>query len=260
MKILNTGWEIGLNGILIDNKDWHWSIGANFSKIENEVKDLPMSYLPTGKPSGPGIDGFTSQVIKSGYPIGTFWGYNFLGFDENGKSKYEVDENGKKIEKCIGNAQPDFSINFNTSLSYRNLDLSLFFNGVVGNDIYNNLANVMDNLSLFSKGFNTTVNATKSPEAFDNVLDYSSRYIEDGSYLRLSSATLGYNVPLKSNKWVSNVRLTLTGNNLFVLTGYSGYDPEVNAGRSTDGVPSLGIGWTSYPMARSFSFGVAIDF
>lgn len=260
MRILNKGWEIGLNGILIDNKDWHWSMGVNFSKIKNEVKDLPMSYLPTGRPSGPGIDGFTSQVIKSGYPIGTFWGYKFLGFDENGMSKYETDENGKKVEKCIGNAQPDFSINFNTSLSYKNFDLSLFFNGVVGNDIYNNLANVMDNLSLFSKGFNTTVHATKQPEAFDNVLDYSSRYIEDGSYLRLSSATLGYNIPLKSNKWVSNVRLTLTGNNLFVLTGYSGYDPEVNAGRNTNGIPSLGIGWTTYPMARSFSLGVAIDF
>ena len=260
MKIVNNGWEIGLNGILIDNKDWHWSAAANFSKITNKVKDLPMSYLPTGKPSGPGIDGFTSQVVKSGYPIGTFWGYKFLGFDENGKSMYETDEEGKKVEMCIGNAQPDFTINFSTSVSYKNFDLSLFFNGVVGNDIYNNLANVMDNLSLFSKGFNTTVHATKLAESFDNVLDYSSRYIEDGSYLRLSSATLGYNIPLKANKWVNNVRLTLTGNNLFVLTGYSGYDPEVNAGRTTSGVPSLGIGWTTYPMARSLSLGVAVDF
>lgn len=260
MKIVNKGWEIGLNGILIDNKDWHWSAAANFSKITNKVKDLPMSYLPTGKPSGPGIDGFTSQVVKSGYPIGTFWGYKFLGFDENGKSMYETDEEGKKVEMCIGNAQPDFTINFSTSVSYKNFDLSLFFNGVVGNDIYNNLANVMDNLSLFSKGFNTTVHATKLAESFDNVLDYSSRYIEDGSYLRLSSATLGYNIPLKANKWVNNVRLTLTGNNLFVLTGYSGYDPEVNAGRTTSGVPSLGIGWTTYPMARSLSLGVAVDF
>lgn len=260
MKIINKGWEIGLNGVLVDTKNWQWNMGLNFSKIKNEVKDLPMSYLPTGKPSGPGIDGFTSQVIRSGYPIGTFWGYNFLGFDENGESLYELDGEGKKVEKCIGNAQPDFSMNLNTSVSYKNFDLALFFNGVFGNDVYNNLANVMDNLSLFSKGFNTTVNATKLPESLDNVLDYSSRYIEDGSYIRLSSATLGYNVPLKKNKWVSNLRLTVTGNNLFVITDYSGYDPEVNAGRTTNGVPSLGIGWTTYPMARSFSFGVALDF
>ena len=132
----------------------------------------------------------------------------------------------------------------------------MFFNGVVGNDIYNNLANVMDNLSLFSKGFNTTVNATKSPEAFDNVLDYSSRYIEDGSYLRLSSATLGYNVPLKSNKWVSNVRLTLTGNNLFVLTGYSGYDPEVNI--ATGLTPNIDN--DRYPRSRTYTFGAQLTF
>lgn len=260
MKIVNKGWEIGLNGVIIDNRDWNWTLGVNFSRIRNKVKDLPMSSITTGKPSGPGIDGFTSQVIKSGYPIGTFWGYNFLGFDEKGKSIYEMDENGKKVEKCIGNAQPDFSINFNTGLSWKNFDLSLFFNGVVGNDIYNNLANVLDNLSMFSKGYNTTVHATTLPEAMDNVLDYSSRYIEDGSYLRLSSATLGYNVPLKNKKWISNLRLTLTGNNLFVITGYSGYDPEVNASRTSNGVPSLGIGWTTYPMARSYSFGIAVDF
>lgn len=260
MKIVNRGWEIGLNGVLVDSKDWFWTAGLNFSKIKNEVKELPMSYISTGKPSGPGIDGFTSQVIKSGYPIGTFWGYNFLGFDEEGKSMYEMDEEGNRVEKCIGNAQPDFTINFNTSVSYKNFDLSLFFNGVVGNDIYNNLANVMDNLSLFSKGFNTTTSAIGRKESLDNVLDYSSRYIEDGSYLRLSSASLGYKLPLKENKWVKNVRLSITGNNLFVITGYSGYDPEVNAGRTSNGVPSLGIGWTTYPMARSFSFGVSVDF
>lgn len=260
MKIVNKGWEFGLNGLLINSKDWHWDMGVNFSTIKNEVKNLPMSYLTTGQPSGPGIDGFNSQIIKSGYPIGTFWGYHFLGFDENGKSLYEVDADGKKVEKCIGNAQPDFTLNFNTTVSWKNFDLGLFFNGVFGNDVYNNLGNVMDHLSLFSKGFNTTPHATTQPESLDNILDYSSRYIEDGSYLRLSSATLGYTVPLKNKKWISNMKVTLTGNNLFVITGYSGYDPEVNANRTKNGVPSLGIGWTTYPMARSFSLGVTVDF
>ncbi|MEG0700620.1 MAG: hypothetical protein RR442_03705 [Muribaculaceae bacterium] len=65
---------------------------------------------------------------------------------------------------------------------------------------------------------------------------------------------------MKNNKWVSNIRLNVTGNNLFVISGYSGYDPEVNASRTSNGVPSLGIGWTSYPQSRSFSFGVSVDF
>ncbi len=260
MKIVNKGIEIGLNGVIIDSKDWRWNAGVNFSSIKNEVKNLPMSSITTGNPSGPGITGFSSQIIKSGYPIGTFWGYNFLGFDENGKSLYELDSDGRKVEKRIGNAQPDFSLNFNTTVAWKNFDLNLYFNSVVGNDIYNNLANVIDNLSMFSKGSNTTVHATKTNESFDNVLDYSSRYIEDGSYLRLSSATLGYTVPLKNKKWISNLRFSLTGNNLFVITSYSGYDPEVNSSRTSNGVPALGIGWTNYPMARSYSFGVSVDF
>lgn len=260
MRIENKGIEVGLNGVIIDNKDWRWNVGVNYSAIKNMVKNLPMSSITTGNPSGPGITGFSSQIIKSGYPIGTFWGYNFLGFDADGKSLYELDADGKKVEKCIGNAQPDFMLNLNTSVSWKRLDFSLFFNSVVGNDIYNNLANVIDNLSMFSKGSNTTVHATTLDESFTNVLDYSSRYIEDGSYLRLSSATLGYNVPLKDKKWISNLRFSFTGNNLFLLTNYTGYDPEVNSSRTSNGVPSLGIGWTNYPMARSFSFGISADF
>jgi len=260
MRIENKGIEVGLNGVIIDHKDWKWNVGINYSSIKNMVKNLPMSSITTGNPSGPGITGFSSQIIKSGYPIGTFWGYNFLGFDADGNSVYELDDNGSKVEKCIGNAQPDFSLNLNTSVSWKRFDLSLFFNSVVGNDIYNNLANVLDNLSMFSKGSNTTTHATTLSESFTNVLDYSSRYIEDGSYLRLSSATLGYNVPLKDKKWISNLRFSFTGNNLLLLTNYSGYDPEVNSSRTSNGVPSLGIGWTNYPMARSFSFGISADF
>ncbi|MEG2243728.1 MAG: SusC/RagA family TonB-linked outer membrane protein, partial [Muribaculaceae bacterium] len=245
---------------IVEERDWHFEMGANFSANKNEVRNLPMESITISNPSGPGITGFNAQVIKSGYPIGTFWGYNFLGFDEKGHSVYEKDADGKNVEKCIGNAQPDFTLNFNTNLRWKNFDLGLFFNSVVGNDVYNNLANVIDNMSMFAKGNNTTPGAAASGEALDNVLDYSSRYIESGSYLRLSSATIGYTLPMKNNKWVSNIRLNVTGNNLFVISGYSGYDPEVNASRTSNGVPSLGIGWTSYPQSRSFSFGVSVDF
>ncbi|MEG2819982.1 MAG: SusC/RagA family TonB-linked outer membrane protein, partial [Muribaculaceae bacterium] len=260
MKIINKGIEIGLNGVIVEERDWHFEMGANFSANKNEVRNLPMESITISNPSGPGITGFNAQVIKSGYPIGTLWGYNFLGFDEKGHSVYEKDADGKNVEKCIGNAQPDFTLNFNTNLRWKNFDLGLFFNSVVGNDVYNNLANVIDNMSMFAKGNNTTPGAAASGEALDNVLDYSSRYIESGSYLRLSSATIGYTLPMKNNKWVSNIRLNVTGNNLFVISGYSGYDPEVNASRTSNGVPSLGIGWTSYPQSRSFSFGVSVDF
>lgn len=126
--------------------------------------------------------------------------------------------------------------------------------------MYNNLANVMDQLSLVSSGWNTTKDATKLNEALNNKLDYSSRFIEDGSYFRLSSATVGYSLNLKNNKYFSKVRFYVSGNNLFCITGYSGYDPEVNSDRTSNGVPSIGIGWTNYPMARTYSVGITADF
>lgn len=260
MKIINKGIEIGLNGVIVEHKNWGWTVGLNFSTIKNKVKNLPMSYITIATPSGPGLDGFKAQIIKSGYPIGTFWGYKYLGLDSNGKSIYEKDENGNLKQQCIGNAQPDFTLNLNTALRWKNLELSLFFNSVVGNDVYNNLGNVLDNLSMFAKGYNTTHSAANSNEALDNTLDYSSRYIEDGSYIRLSSASLKYTFPLRNTKWIKGLSMSLTGNNLFVITKYNGYDPEVDSRRTTNGIPSLGIGWTNYPMARSFSLGASVQF
>lgn len=260
MKIVNKGIEVAINGVIIDKKDLSWSMGVNFSKIDNEVKNLPMSYITTGSPSGPGITGFSSQIIKSGYPIGTFWGYKFLGFDANGKSLYQTDANGAVVSQYLGSAQPDFTFNINTAVTWRNFDASLFFNGVFGNKIYNNLANVMDQLSLLSSGWNVTKDARSLNEALNNKLDYSNRFIENGTYFRLSSANVGYSLKLTNSKYFSKVRFYVSGNNLFCITKYSGYDPEVNADRTSNGVPSLGIGWTNYPMARTFSIGINAEF
>ena len=146
-------------------------------------------------------------------------------------------------------------------LPYGMVRLFATFNGVFGNDIYNNLANVEENRSFLGDGYNTTLKAANNTaEAIGNPAEYSSRYIEDGSYLRLASATLGYTFNLKPNNYISALRVYLTGNNLFCITSYSGYDPEVDALRTTNGIPTMGIGWTQYPKARSFSLGMNIQF
>lgn len=260
MRIINKGIELELNGVIIDSKDIKWNAGFNFSKINNKVEDLPMSKITTGSPSGPGITGYSSQIIKSGYPIGTFWGYKFLGFDDKGKSMFEMGEDGKPLEQELGNALPKFTYNFNTSFKYKQWDLALFFSGVFGNKVYNNLANIMDQKTLLPKGWNAMVNATKSPEAFDNTLAYSSRFIEGGSFLRLSSASLGYTVKMKKSDFINRLHFYVAANNLFVITNYSGYDPEVNVDHSSNSVPSVGIDWTTYPKARTFTLGLNVEF
>lgn len=260
LNIINKGLEVSLNGVIIDKKDWNWSANLNFSTISNMVKNMDVSKIPTGYPSGPGITGTPSQYIINNEPLGTFWGKTFLGFDESGKSIFAKDADGKETEGVIGNALPDFTYNFSTTLAYKRFDLTLNFNGVYGNDVYNNLANIMDQMSLFGSGWNVTPSALKSGESTSNVLNYSSRFIEDGSYLRLSNATLGYNFKLPNQKYISKLRAYVSGNNLFVITDYSGYDPEVNTTRVSNGVPALGIGWTTYPKARTITFGVNVEF
>lgn len=261
MKIKNHGFEFSLNGRIIDRKKLRWDMGFNLSTINNKVEDLPVESLPIGRPSGPGLDGLTAQVIKSGYPIGTFWGRVFEGFDADGKSIFKKDADGKEVEENIGCAQPDLTANLTSTVVWGDFDLTVNFNGVFGNDVYNNLANVIDNRAWLSAGSNALSSAVhNTSEALTNPMEYSSRYIEDGSYIRLSNLSLGYNVPLKSNKYINGLYVYMNATNLFCISDYSGYDPEVNASRSTDGVPTLGFGWTQYPAARTFSFGMKFEF
>lgn len=259
MHIINRGFEVTLNADIIRTKDLSWSVGVNFATNHNEVKGLPMSYISVGYPSGPGFSA-PIQHIMSDQPLGTFWGPHFLGFDEKGYSIYEKDKDGNIVNRVIGNAQPDFTLNFNTTLAYKDWTLALNFNGMFGQDIYNNLNNVIGDATVFDSGFNITKKASQSPEAMDNPLDYSDRFIEDGSFLRLANAQLSYRLPIKPNNWVKGITLSLTGNNLFCITSYSGYDPEVDTYRVTDGIPAIGVGWTNYPKARSFTLGASINF
>jgi len=260
MVIQNRGFELSLNGILINKKDFSWDMGLNLSTYKNKVKDSPMSQITSATASGPGILGNITQVIINDHPIGTFWGKKFLGFDENGMGMYEKDENGNDKNQVIGDANPDFTLNINTSLRYKQWDLSLFFNSVFGNDIYNNLGNVLNQKSMFPKEWNMTKDAAKTSESFSNGLIVSDRFIENGSYFRLGSAALGYTFNTSKIDWLGNVRLYLAGNNLFTITKYSGYDPEVNSDHSTAGVPSMGIAWTNYPKARTITFGLNVEF
>lgn len=260
MNITNKGFELTLNGVLVDKKDFTWDLGVNLSTVKNKVTDCPMSQITSATASGPGILGQICQVIMNDYPIGTFWGKKFLSFDDKGMSIYEKDENGKDKDQVIGDANPDITFNINTSLRYRRFDVSLFFNGVFGNEIYNNLGNVLNQKSMFPKEWNMTKNAADSQESVNNSLIISDRFIENGSYFRLSSATIGYTFDTHKLDWLGNVRVYAAANNLFTITKFSGFDPEVNSDHSVDGVPSMGIAWTNYPKARTFTFGLNLEF
>ncbi|NJK85955.1 MAG: hypothetical protein HC906_08300 [Bacteroidales bacterium] len=183
----------------------------------------------------------------------------FQGFDENGLGVYKQ-EDGQDVLEPIGSALPDYTFSLSSALRYRNLDFSMFWYGVQGNEIYNNTANALFVKGALNSGSNVTKDVANSSESIANSNAFSSRFIEDGSFLRLSNVTLGYTFNTKSLNWMNLARIYVTGNNLLVLTDYSGFDPEVNTDANQNEVPSLGINFTNYPRARSFTFGINLQF
>jgi len=260
LKIINNGIELGIDASIIDKTDLTWDAGFNISHIKNEVKDLPVKLIETGNASGQGLSGTRVQVITNNNPIGTFYGRVFQGFDANGISIYKQDENGVDVLEPIGSALPKFTFSFNTKVQYRKFDFSMFFYGVSGNKIYNNAANALFVKGALNNGSNVTEDVFNSNEATGNSNAYSSRFVENGSFLRLANVTLGYTFNTKSIGWISNARVYVTGNNLLLFTKYTGFDPEVNIDASQNGVPSIGMDFTSYPKARTFTLGISLQF
>ena len=268
MTINNTGYEISLNYNSNTNKAFTYSIGGNASFIKNEVKDSPYRVLSTGEAQGPG----TTNAVINGYinnqPIGTFYVREFLGLNENGTNIFrDVDGDGIITDNdrvAAGSALPDFTYNLYLKAAYKNFDLGLNFNGVAGNMIYNNTASTLFTRGRLGLSQNTTDAATQFPnESANNTNVISTRYLEKGDFLRLNNATLGYNLNPKVlgiGENIRNIRFTVTAQNLFVITKYSGFDPEINTGVSQGGIQSFGIDYATYPKARSFAFGVNVAF
>ncbi|WP_411811270.1 SusC/RagA family TonB-linked outer membrane protein [Chryseobacterium scophthalmum] len=268
MTINNTGYEISLNYNSNPNKAFAYSIGGNASFIKNEVKDSPYRVLSTGEAQGPG----TTNAVINGYinnePIGTFYVREFLGLNENGTNIFrDVDGDGIITDNdrvAAGSALPDFTYNLYLKAAYKNFDLGLNFNGVAGNMIYNNTASTLFTRGRLGLSQNTTDAATQFPnESANNTNVISTRYLEKGDFFRLNNATLGYNLNPKVlgiGEHIRNIRFTVTAQNLFVITKYSGFDPEINTGVSQGGIQSFGIDYATYPKARSFAFGVNVAF
>ncbi|WP_159517304.1 TonB-dependent receptor [Sunxiuqinia indica] len=260
MKIINNGVELAINGVLVSKKDLTWDMGINLAYIKNEVKDLPVKFIETGSAAGQGLTGTRVQVITNGEPVGTFYGMVFEGFDSDGYSTYKTDAEGSEVKEYLGSALPDFTYSLSSKLTYKNFDVSMFWYGSEGNEIYNNTANAIYTKGPFTKGNNVTKTVAESNENPGNSNAFSSRFIEDASFLRLSNLTLGYTLKTTTIEWLDRARVYVTGNNLLLFTKYTGYDPEVNSDANVDGIPSLGIDYTSYPKPTTVTFGVNLQF
>ena len=268
MNINNRGIELDLEYKITNAKGLSYAIGGNLTKLSNKVTKSPYSVIPSGSASGSGLTSATINGYINEQPIGTFYLKEFTGFDAGGLSTYrDVDKDGIISDKdriAAGSALPNLLYSFFGSLAYKGFDFIANFNGVSGNKIYDNTANAYFYKLRLSKGINTTAEAVANAnESVNNAAPVSTRYLKNGAYLRLNNVALGYSFSpsrLGIGRWVSALRLSVTAQNLFVVTKYNGFDPEVNTDRTIDGVLSYGIDYLSYPKARSFIFGLNVSF
>ena len=236
MTITNKGLELELMYHYTAKSGFRFDVGGNITFINNIVNNSPYSVIPSGSASGSGLTSATINGYLNGQPIGTFFLKEFTGFDDKGISTYrDADGDGLITDKdrvAAGSALPTKQFNFNTNASFKGFDLSANFNGVSGNKLYDNTANSNFYKLRLSKGINTTPEAmANANESVNNAAPVSTRYLKNGSFFRLNNVALGYNFNTKAlgiKRWVSGLRVSVTGQNLFVITKYNGYDPEVN--------------------------------
>lgn len=267
----NKGIEVLLNLDVIRNKNFTWNTSINLAHNKNKITKLSNDLYSTdrvyvGDPWIRGASGVTSHVVEEGYPVGQFFMLKCDGIDENGKFIIEdINGDGQITDDdrtYCGDAQPDLTYGWNNTFSWKNWDASFFIRGTIGNKVLNNPVAAYGNNTYISGA-----NAMKN----DNLMTtrensrVCSYYIENGSFARLDNMSIGYTFNTKNIDWLEKARVYVAAQNLFVITGYSGLDPEVENFRGVasdaDAGLSPGIEPRNYmPKARSFTFGVNLTF
>jgi iron complex outermembrane receptor protein len=229
------------------------------------------NFLITGGVFGQGQSGRFAQRIIPGQPLGTFWGPHFIGIDAQGRQTFTCVAasagcvNGVTFsptgadEGIIGNANPSFSMGLHSNLTWNKLDASWNWRGEFGRDVFNNTALVYSTKGNAKQGRNFLATALDDPTGIGEPSIYSSRWIENGSFVRLQNVTVGYTFSL-AQLGGRPTRVYVSGDNLLLFTPYSGYDPEVFTDANVDGIGTRGIDYLTYPRARTFTTGVRLSF
>ncbi|SFF91858.1 iron complex outermembrane recepter protein [Salegentibacter agarivorans] len=255
-NVINEGVEFSIDYDLFQEEDFYWNLGFNISYNENMVEDFDGA-IQTGGINGQGLTNAYAQLLAEGQPLFSYYLREFGGFDESGQTIYP---NGDVQEFVGKSALPTTNLGVSTRIEYKNWDLSTFLTGQFDFWVYNNTENAFFTAGSLGSGANVTSNVIGNGESVGNAPDVSTRFLEKGDFLRLQNATLGYNFEVGENSFLNALRVSLTGQNLFLITNYSGLDPEVNTDKSLNGIPTAGIEYTSYPRARTVTLGVNLSF
>ena len=256
--LINSGVEFGISASVIDKKSFSWDLAGTFSYNHNILKDFyatgtktPLQ-IQTGQINGQGVSGTLGQLITNNQTVDVFYLKPFLGYDSAGNQKIGANP------VIYGNPNPQYNFGLSTTLRYEKLSLILNAGGAAGYKIYNNTATDVTNISnIANGGRNIDKNAYNSAEGVKSAVAASQRYLEDGSFVKLRNATLRYDFG-KLGNYIQSLSAYVSGTNLFVITKFSGFDPEVNIDKSNNGYPSRSIEYLPYPTPRVLTFGVNV--
>ncbi len=246
--IINQGIEFGLDYDIIQTADLVWNANFNVAYNDNELTDYDGVPIQAGQLYGPGLSDATSQIIADGQSLFTYFLRNV---DEN-----NVVDADPSIQDKSG--LPDITAGFSTDVSYKNWSASMFFSGQFGHYVYNNTQNAL--FALPQIGSRNNLKSVVDNGVTLSNTNPSTAFLEKGDFIRLQSATVAYNVPLNGNGTLKSLRLSVNGQNLFLITDYSGIDPEVSTSDAPDGFPSTSIDYLQYPRPRTFTFGLNATF
>lgn len=268
--MVNHGVELTLGANILRTKDFTLDANASLSYNHQEITKLSNStYQAVGLQAGSlhnirGLSNTYSQVIKEGYPAGTFWGPKCTGIDDDGKYILDKGEDGNGY--YLGSAMPKWNLGLSLSATYKDFDLSVAGYGMFGHKILN--ATRMQLFDASRLPAQNTLDDFITSGVKDNPT-FSDYFIENGNFFRLQSVTLGYTIPKTKRFGFERIRLYVTGENLFCITGYKGTDPEVYVPDNVLNGPGIdrlitdsqsGDGATYSPRPRTFSIGLNLSF
>ena len=255
--VLNQGIEFAIAYDMFDTEDFHWDASFNISYNKNELQDFA-GLIQAGTIYGQGLTGAYAQILAGGRPLFSYYLREFGGFDDNGQPIGD-------IQDFVGkDALPDYNAGLSTNLRYKNWDFSMYFASQFGGFyVYNNTANAFFTAGSIAGGRNVTQDVIGNGESGSASAPVSTRFLEKGDFIRLQNVGIGHNFDMAQISAIESIRVSLTAQNLFVITGYSGLDPEVSTSAGDgglNGLPTAGIDWTAFPRPTTITLGLNARF
>jgi TonB-dependent starch-binding outer membrane protein SusC len=253
-NLTNKGVEFSIGASVIDRTDFGLDLNFNIANNKNLLTNFyatgtttPIQIL-TGQINGQGVSGTLSQIFTNNQPVNEFYLKKFNGFDANGNQLIGANPD------FAGDPNPHTNYGFAANLRYKKFSFGLNLGGAAGFLIYNNTATNITNLAGIVGGRNIDKASYNSAEKTTSSAAASTRFLEKGDYFKLRNATIRYNVG-NIGKYVKGVTAFVSGSNLFVITKFTGFDPEVNIDKSNNNYPSRSIEYVPYPTPRTLTFG-----